>query len=206
MRVQLSLQEEQLQEEQGDHGGPMSIPLATDALFRAFFEHAPDLVCILRRDGCFEHVSRAVEALGYDGAELISLPLLELLHPDDRAPMAAELARLREGVTLVGYESRCRRKDGSFRWLSWNARRAPDGHVFAVARDVTEAKHAEAALQQAHQFLDAIVENIPNMVFVKDADRLAFMRFNRAGELLLGVPSTELLGKNDYDFFPADEA
>ncbi len=184
----------------------MSMPLPNDAVFRAFFEVAPDLLCIVSPDGYFEHVSQAVEALGYSSVELVSLPLLEFLHPDDRAAMAAELGRLLEGVPMIGHESRYRRKDGSFRWLCWNARRAPDGHVFAVARDVTEAKHAESALQQAHQFLDAIVENIPNMVFVKDADRLAFMRFNRAGEVLLGVPSTELLGKNDYDFFPEDEA
>ncbi|MEO8702962.1 MAG: ATP-binding protein, partial [Kofleriaceae bacterium] len=55
-------------------------------------------------------------------------------------------------------------------------------------------------------FLDAIIENIPDMVFVKDAERLAFVRFNRAGEELLGLNREELLGKTDFDFFPADEA
>jgi len=58
----------------------------------------------------------------------------------------------------------------------------------------------------ASRFLDAIVENIPHMIFVKEADRLAFVRFNRAGEDLLGIPRTDLMGKNDYDFFPRDEA
>src|SRR5438270_405404 len=41
--------------------------------------------------------------------------------------------------------------------------------------------------EQAALFLDAIVENIPDMVFVKDAEKLAFTRLNRAGEELLGV-------------------
>lgn len=58
----------------------------------------------------------------------------------------------------------------------------------------------------AEQFLDAIIENIPNMIFVKDAERLAFQRFNRAGEQLLGLSRHDLLGKNDYDFFPEAEA
>lgn len=184
----------------------MSIPLATDAVFRTFFELAPDLACILSRDSRIEHASRAFEALGHSVDELVGLPLLEWLHPDDRAPMAAELTRVFEGVPMVGHESRWRCKDGSFRWLNWSTRPAPDGHAFAVARDVTEAKDADATLRQAHQFLDAIVEHIPNMVFVKDAERLAFVRFNRAGETLLGVPSSEMLGKNDYDFFPEEEA
>lgn len=184
----------------------MSIPPSTDAVFRKFFELAPDLMCLLSRDGRFEHVSPAVEALGYAVEDLVSLPLLELLHPDDRATTAAILAQLVEGAAVVGHENRCRSKDGSFRWFSWNARLAPGGHVVAIARDVTGAKRAEASLQEAHQFLDAIIENIPNMVFVKDAERLAFVRFNRAGEALLGMPRAELLGKNDYDFFPEDEA
>jgi len=184
----------------------MSIPLATDTLFRSFFELAPDLMCIMSTDGCFEQVSHAVEAMGYQADDLVSLPLLELVHPDDRAETAARLTDVARGTPLVGYENRWRCKDGSHRWLSWNARSVPTGRIFAVARDVTEAKRAEASLQEANQFLDAIVENIPNMVFVKDAERLAFVRFNRAGEELLGVPRADLFGKNDYDFFPNEEA
>ena len=55
-------------------------------------------------------------------------------------------------------------------------------------------------------FLDSIVENIPNMIFVKDAKELRFVRLNKAGEELLGFSREELIGKNDYDFFPKEEA
>jgi PAS domain S-box-containing protein len=44
------------------------------------------------------------------------------------------------------------------------------------------------------------------MIFVKEATGLRFIRLNRAGEELLGFPSDELMGKNDYDFFPVDQA
>jgi PAS domain S-box-containing protein len=59
---------------------------------------------------------------------------------------------------------------------------------------------------QASSLLDAIVENIPDMVFVKDADRLAFVRFNRAGEDLLGISRDQLIGKTDFELFPPGEA
>src|SRR5262249_24356359 len=55
-------------------------------------------------------------------------------------------------------------------------------------------------------FLDSIIENIPMMLFVKEAKELRFERLNRAGEELLGIPRKELIGKSDYDFFPKDEA
>jgi PAS domain S-box-containing protein len=56
------------------------------------------------------------------------------------------------------------------------------------------------------EFLDAILEHLPAMVFVKDAKELRFERFNKAGEDLIGVSRHDLLGKSDYDFFPPDQA
>lgn len=56
------------------------------------------------------------------------------------------------------------------------------------------------------EFLDSIIENIPHMIFIKDANNLRFVRFNKAGEELLGYSREELIGKSDYDFFPKEEA
>jgi PAS domain S-box-containing protein len=64
----------------------------------------------------------------------------------------------------------------------------------------------EAQALEATRFVDAILEHIPDMVFVKEAESLRFVRFNRAGEELLGIPRAEMIGKNDFDFFPAEEA
>ncbi|MFH1985282.1 MAG: PAS domain S-box protein [Pseudomonadota bacterium] len=61
-------------------------------------------------------------------------------------------------------------------------------------------------LCQNEEFLDNVVEHIPNMIFIKDAQTLRFVRFNSAGEQLLGYAREELLGKSDYDFFPKEEA
>jgi PAS domain S-box-containing protein len=44
------------------------------------------------------------------------------------------------------------------------------------------------------------------MLFVKDAENLRFLRWNKAAEELVGFSQEEMLGKNDYDFFPKEEA
>ena len=75
-----------------------------------------------------------------------------------------------------------------------------------VFHDMTERKKAEEEIKRANDFLNAILENIPNMIFVKEAKELRFVRFNKAGEELLGLKRQEMIGKNDHDFFPKAEA
>jgi len=72
--------------------------------------------------------------------------------------------------------------------------------------DIADRRQAEEALRENEAFLSTMVENIPNMIFVKDARELRFVRFNKAGEDLLGYSRKEMMGKNDYDCFPKDEA
>ena len=58
--------------------------------------------------------------------------------------------------------------------------------IVLLATDLTERKAMEKEVGRINLFLDSIVENIPDMIFVKRASDLAFVRFNRAGEDLLG--------------------
>jgi PAS domain S-box-containing protein len=76
----------------------------------------------------------------------------------------------------------------------------------ATVRDSTARIAAQREARKQSWFLESIVENVPAMIFVKEATELRFERFNRAGEALLGMDRTALLGKNDYDFFPKEQA
>jgi PAS domain S-box-containing protein len=58
----------------------------------------------------------------------------------------------------------------------------------------------------AERFLSSVVDNIPSMVFIKDARELRFIHVNHTGEELLGLTTHELLGRSDYDFFPEAQA
>ncbi|MEX0853180.1 MAG: PAS domain-containing protein [Bauldia sp.] len=71
---------------------------------------------------------------------------------------------------------------------------------------VDQLRRANDDLARTRRFVDLVVENIPAMVFVKDAAEHRFLLVNLAGEQLLGIGRSELLGKNDHDFFPKEQA
>jgi len=71
-----------------------------------------------------------------------------------------------------------------------------------VKREHLAAKRALTA----EKFLSSIIDNIPDMIFIKDAQDLRFVRVNSAAERILGFSRAELLGHGDYDFFPDSQA
>ena len=71
--------------------------------------------------------------------------------------------------------------------------------------DRPETSHTTTALH-SRAFLDAVVESVPAMLVVKNGRDGRFVLVNKAGEELLGVPREALLGRNDADFFPPDQA
>ena len=111
-----------------------------------FFALSLDLFCVADFDGYFRQVNRAWhESLGWTEAELLGRPFLDFVHPDDRAATTRESAKIERGGCAINFENRYRCRDGSYRWLQWMA--APsveEGRIYAVARDVTTAKDAQA--------------------------------------------------------------
>jgi PAS domain S-box-containing protein len=83
------------------------------------------------------------------------------------------------------------------------------GNVNRIAifgNDITEIKQNEKKLLESEKMLTNIIENLPMMLFVKDAETLRFVKLNKAGEELLGFTRDEMIGKSDYDFFSKEEA
>jgi len=181
--------------------------------YRAVFENAAVGIDTLDRDGRIVQVNPALcNMLGYDEDELKELTFEEITYPDDRQISKQNLESLTIGEKdLYRLEKRYLRKDGEIVWaeLSTSAIKDTNGNhagMVAVIADITGRKRAEEAVQRSEKFLEQVVENIPNMIFVKESENLRFVRFNKAGEDLLGYSREDLLGKNDYDFFPLAQA
>jgi PAS domain S-box-containing protein len=69
-----------------------------------------------------------------------------------------------------------------------------------------EARQAQSDLRLNEEFLNTVFDNIPAMLFIKDAQELRFVRFNKTGADMLGYSVSDFLGKNDFDFFEETQA
>ena len=98
--------------------------------------------------------------LGFDRDELMSRPFIDFVHSDDCKRTLRQNAVVRGGGRALAFENRYRCKDGSYRWLAWNA--APDDDervIYSLAVDITLFKQAErAAGSQAAQLDDLLTE------------------------------------------------
>ncbi|HEV7883214.1 MAG TPA: PAS domain S-box protein, partial [Solirubrobacteraceae bacterium] len=157
------------------------------------FDLSLDLLCVAGLDGYFKRVNPAFEdTLGYDTAELLSRPLLEFVHPDDRERTAEMVRELSTGRHISDFEARYIRADGAVRWLQWNTRAMPEtGLMYAAARDVTENRmltHEQAALRRvatlvaeghdAGQLFEAVAVEVGQLL---SADATRLLRYHENG-------------------------
>lgn len=107
-----------------------------------FFELSPDLLCIAGFDGYFKKINPAVwNTLGYSMEELLSSPIDNFVHPEDRELTSRKRQELRQGKKVFQFENRYLAKDGTVIWLFWTC--VPierDELIFAIAKDITFRK------------------------------------------------------------------
>jgi PAS domain S-box-containing protein len=130
---------------------PFAIPPISDR--ERIWNVSQDLLIVADANGNLRSINPAWTAtLGWSEGDLLGKTFEWLCHPDDRARTQMELAGLAEGRKTLHFENRFRHKDGSYCWLSWRAV-TDNGHLYAVARDVTDLKNAEEQLQASRREL-----------------------------------------------------
>ena len=86
--------------------------------------------------------------------------MFDFVHPDDRQRTLDQNLKVRSGGQALAFENRYRCKDGSYRWLLWNATADLEHEViYSVARDITERKRAEEERERLlRELQDALAE------------------------------------------------
>ncbi len=118
-----------------------------------YFNLSLDMIFLAGFDGFLKDANpAAVQLLGYSKDELLATPWLDFVHPEDRAATLEAGSRLQEGNKVVNFENRYMRKDGQYRWLSWNSLPLPgERSIVAIVRDVTEQRQQLDRLRQSEK-------------------------------------------------------
>ncbi len=177
---------------------------ASQELLRTVASSIPIVLFAFDREGVFTLVEgRGLASVGLQPGDIIGRSVFDMYQ---HVPALIEWANR----ALGGDTSRTMTSDNGVVFEHWGTPlRNAEGEligVSGVAVDITEQKQAEAAMWRTQTFLTSIIDNLPHMIFVKDAEELRFVLMNRSGEELVGHTEAELVGKNDYDFFPPEEA
>ena len=183
-------------------------------LFQAMLDTIPLRVFWKSRDGVYLGCNRAFlnESSMTDPDQIIGKTDFELDWRDRAEQFRAEdLVVLDSGRPQLGFEKPELHNDGRQTLVRLN--KAPlfdaDGNVVGLLgtiEDLTDHLRTEKALKESEAFLASILENIPSMVYVKDAKTLTFVRVNRATELVLGRSSAELVSPRSRELGPPDES
>ncbi|HJT31847.1 MAG TPA: PAS domain-containing protein [Pirellulales bacterium] len=183
-------------------------------LLEVLLDNLPDSIYFKDAASRFIQVSRALAekfGLSEASAALGKTDFDFFTEEHARPAYESEQRAIASGQPVINLEEKETWPDGHVTWASTTKMPLRDrqGRVvgtFGISRDITDRKRAEAELEQLTRFLDSVLDNLPIMLFVKDAEHLRIERLNKAGEELLGYPREELIGKCDYDLFPRDEA
>lgn len=129
-----------------------------------FFSSALDLLCIADTNGYFRRLNREWEkVLGYRLEELEGRRFLDLVHPDDVAATLAAIGELEANKQVLNFTNRYRCKDGSYRWIEW--RSVPsDTDIYAAARDITDRKRVQEALEQSLREKELLMKELQHRV------------------------------------------
>jgi PAS domain S-box-containing protein len=130
-----------------------------------FFDVSIDMLCIAHFTGYFKRLNPAWErTLGFSLDELQSKPMFDFVHPDDRERTLEQNRKVRSGGQAILFQNRYVCKDGSYRWLLWNATADLDRQViYSVARDITASKRAEEERERLLRELQTALSEVKEL-------------------------------------------
>jgi PAS domain S-box-containing protein len=172
-----------------------------------FMDLSVDMFCVAGFDGFFKNLNPSFEkTLGFTTKELMAKPYMEFIHPNDHPATVVEKDGLKEGKVTFAFENRYLCKDGSYKWLLWNAVSVSEQEaIYAVARDITERKRVEALLRESEERHRKLFENNPHPTWVFDRETLRFLAVNAAAVRKYGYSREEFLAMTLKDIRPPED-
>ncbi len=181
--------------------------------YRGIFEHIVEGIFQTTPDGRYLSANSALARIyGYASPEDLKANVTDIgrklyVEPERRAEF---IQLMQEHDLVTEFESRIYRKDGSIIWIAENVRaiRNARGRLLyyeGTVEDITARREAQENLRNSEALYHSLVETLPQNIFRKNL-QMQFTFANQRFCQLLGRTMSEIVGKTDFDFFPAELA
>ncbi|PWA06590.1 PAS domain-containing protein [Flavobacterium psychrotolerans] len=170
-----------------------------------FYNMSFDILVVGKGDRFIKVNPAYTKTFGYTQKEIDSISIFSLSSDPERAKEA--VGKLAKGEPLVNFTDYVICKDGSYKWVNWNATvDLKTGLMYGVARDITQLKADEEKLnlytqklQENDQQVQTILDGAPEPVIVIDSESV-IQRWNPRAETVFGWNKDEVVGKHLFDF------
>ncbi len=180
--------------------------------FTSAFQDAAIGMALVRTDGQWLQTNRALcNIVGYTEQELCATNFQAITHPDDLATDLAYVKQLLAGeISTYQMEKRYFHKLGHIVWIQLNVSLVHDSigrpsYFIGQIQDVTDRKRTEAALRESKGRLEAILNNSPTLIFLKDLEG-RYLLVNQEFEHTFRLTSENIVGQTDAELFSAAQA
>jgi PAS domain S-box-containing protein len=180
----------------------------SESRYKMLFENSQICTAITTMEGKVITANKLFfKMTGYEPEEIELVNLTSMYQNLDQRNLLIE--KLRKTGSVREYEVKMKRKNGQHYLANINVDIVPieEGNgLLVTAIDITKSRKIELKHIESEEFLDKIVENIPDIIFVKNADKLDFKMVNKSAETFFGHSREDLIGCTDHEFFPKAEA
>ncbi len=137
------------------------------------------------------------ELVGLDANELSEEPFggwTSLVHPDDRAAVAEQIAAAVDGERPFQLQYRVITASGGERWVAETGRAVDADHLEGFVTDVSDRWEAEQRVRDSEVWYRTLFENAADGILLTDAEGRV-IDGNPAATAILGAPLDALLGR-----------
>jgi len=188
----------------------MSPGHVSQALHNAIFDSSSDAIVSIDREGLVTSWNHgAGRMFGYSREEILGKAYDVIVPPEDLETFRSNFQAIREGSGHVDARETIRvAKDGRRVTVSLSAFPVIGGGASvsgAIMRDLTAQRRAEGALRETQQRLQAVLDNSPNMIYLKDPEG-RFLQVNRQLRQHMDRTEDEIIGKTVFEMYPPETA
>ncbi len=186
--------------------------IKSEKRFRGLIEHNNDIIRLADKDFKPIYHSPNLERItGWRNEDIEEEGDFMLVHPEDRGKMVSFLNEIKSNPEkIIPFNYRLRHRQGHFIWVEGTAiNMLHDESIKGIItnlRDVTERKNTEETLAHERALLRALIDNLPDYIYVKDIQSRHILNNKANVELLGAITEKDTIGKSVIDFFESEIA